>query len=276
MTEIRSERASETTAEVQPPEARPKASWRPLNLLMLAAWVLRVFIVAPFNIPSDSMLSRLYIGDYLIVAKWPYGYDRFSFPFGIPSFDGRLFPAVPERGDVVVFRGPAGEDVIKRVIGLPGDQVATHRGGLVLNGKAVPRKPLGDFAMPISANSPCRVVPPAMPRIGAGNTCLYPAFRETLPGGRNYVVLDQIDNPMVDDFAPVKVPAGALFVMGDNRDDSADSRYTVAMGGMGFVPQDHLIGRALVTFWSTDGSAVWYKPWTWLSALRPHRIGEGY
>jgi signal peptidase I len=248
---------------------------RSLLLVLLFAWVLRSFIFAPFSIPSGSMLPRLFIGDYVAVAKWPYGYSRASFPFGFPPITGRLFAKLPAPGDVVVFQGPEGNDVIKRVIGMPGDSIATRDGALVINGRPVTRVSAGDFAMRMSPNSPCRVVPPAAPRIGLGPTCLFSAFRETLPNGRSYMVLDQIDNPIADDFGPVTVPEGTLFLMGDNRDDSADSRFPPP-AGMGFVPQEALIGRATVIIWSTDGSAAWFKPWTWFTALRGERLGKGF
>ncbi|HEX5239225.1 MAG TPA: signal peptidase I [Sphingomicrobium sp.] len=246
----------------------------------LLAWVLRSFIVALFNIPSGSMLPTLYIGDYVAVAKWPYGYSRYSFPFGYPSFEGRLFSHLPKRGDVVVFRHPADdEDLIKRVIGLPGDVVAVRNGILFLNGHAVPRRPIPPFRMPVSENSPCKVVPPAVPVVstaGGHSYCVYRAFEETLPGRDSYTVLDQVDEGPADDFPAQRVPAGHLFLMGDNRDDSLDSRFPTAIGGVAMVPIENLIGRATVTVWSTNGSAVYWKPWTWFSALRARRIGNGY
>lgn len=248
--------------------------------LVLLAWVIRSFVFAPFYIPSGSMLPTLYIGDYLVVAKWPYGFSRYSFPFGIPSFDGRVFGGLPKRGDVVVFRHPFEDaDLIKRVIGLPGDTVEVSGGKLILDGKAVTREALPPVRVPISLNSPCKIAAGATPLVVAvsgGSFCIYPAYRETLPGGTSYTVLDQIDGGPADDFAAVKVPTGHVFLMGDNRDDSADSRFSGADGGVGMVPTDHLIGRATVTFWSTDGGASYVKPWTWFTALRGSRIGNGY
>ena len=267
-----------------PAEAPPKQKEslaRFLITLAILAWALRSFVAAPFNIPSGSMLPTLRIGDYMLVAKWPYGYSRFSFPWDFPSFDGRILGRLPARGDVVVFRPPGAEgDFVKRVIGLPGDTIQVQDGMLILNGANIPRESRGNFAMPISANSPCRVVPPAQQMIGRDENgdaaCLYPAYRETLPGGRSYIVLDQVDNPIADDFGPIRVPEGHVFMMGDNRDDSLDSRFSPTVGGVGLVPVENLVGRAMITFWSTDGTASYIKPWTWFSALRGSRIGTTF
>ncbi|SRR5687768_2555173 len=261
-------------------DAKGRGLLRFLVILAILAWALRSFVVAPFNIPTGSMLPTLYIGDYLLVAKWPYGYSRYSFPFTFPSFKGRIISRLPKRGDVVIFRPPGGDvEFVKRVIGLPGDTIEVRGGMLVLNGRPLPRRELKPFAMPVSPNSPCKVVPPASPfvtRVRGQAYCLYPTYRETLPGGPSYAVLDQVDSPRADDFPAVNVPRGRVFMMGDNRDDSLDSRFSPAEGGIGLVPVENLVGRGLVTFWSTDGSASYAKPWTWFTALRGSRIGNGY
>ena len=261
-------------------ERPPGSTIRFLLLLALGVWVLRSLIVAPFSIPSGSMLPTMAIGDYLFVAKWPYGYSRYSFPFQQPAFSGRVFSKLPERGDIVVFKRP-GENVdwVKRVVGLPGDTIAVDDGRLVINGREILREGAGMVDIPVTPNSPCRVVPGATPVVidyGGQATCRYPAFRERLPNGRNWLVLDQVDDPRGDHFGPVEVPAGHVFLMGDNRDDSLDSRYAPAEGGLGPVPVDHLVGKASFAFWSTDGGASYWLPWTWFSALRAERIGEDY
>jgi signal peptidase I len=275
-------RRSRTRAEPAKREKKESAGSlaRFVILVALLAWALRSFLIQPFNIPSGSMLPTLYIGDYLAVAKWPYGYSRYSFPFAFPAFSGRLFSKLPERGDVVVFRHPSeDEDLIKRVIGLPGDTVEMRGGRLILNGQAVSRSPLPPASVEVSPNSPCRTVPPAVPveaSVRGRTFCLYRSYLETLPGGPSYTVLDQLSNGPADDFAATKVPAGHVFLMGDNRDDSLDSRFPAYEGGVGMVPVDHLIGRATFTFWSTDGNASWFEPWTWFTSLRGARIGNGY
>lgn len=251
-----------------------------LAFLFLAALILRTFIVAPFNIPSGSMLPRMMIGDFLFVAKWPYGFSRYSLPFDLDLIEGRALEALPERGDVAVFRYPGTEDdYVKRVIGLPGDRVEMRDGTVWLNGKQVPRVRIADYLMPLSPNSPCRTVDPDAARIVTDEEgrrfCAYDRYRETLPDGRSYEVLDQLVGP--GDEMPARViPAGHLFMMGDNRDDSEDSRFPRSIGGVGDLPVDHLVGRALITFFSTDGSASLLKPWTWVSAARWERIGETF
>ena len=271
---------AEPTSDNSTPQRPIGSTIRFLLLLAIGAWLIRSLVVAPFSIPSGSMLPTMAIGDYLFVAKWPYGYARYSFPFQVPSFDGRVLARMPERGDVVIFKKPGEEvDWVKRVIGLPGDTVSVEDGRVTINGRLVPRSGEGTLGVPVSPNTPCRVAAGATPDVVTENgqaLCRYPVFRETLPNSRSWLVLDQVDDPRGDHFGPVKVPPGHLFLMGDNRDDSRDSRFSPAEGGVGFVPIDHLVGKAAFAFWSTDGSASYWQPWTWFSALRTERIGEDY
>jgi len=235
----------------------------------------RSFVFSPFNIPSESMLPRLENGDYLLAAKWPYGFSSYSLPFSLPLLPSRIMAGQPNRGDVVIFKAPPGNDVdyIKRVIGLPGDTVQMIGGQLHLNGVPVPKVKVADFVIRTSPNTSC--ISPEFEAVEPNGiqSCHYPQYRETLPGGKSYNVLDLGYRPQ-DDTPPVVVPVGHVFLMGDNRDNSMDSRFpAVEGGGIGLVPQDNLIGRATIVMWSTDGSANWFLPWTWFTALRSDRIG---
>jgi signal peptidase I len=274
-------------------QSRPE-SWLSFTLfvlkLVLAVLIFRIFVLAPFSIPSESMLPRFWTGDYILAAKWPYGYSRFSLPFDAPVLSGRVLAGQPERGDMVIFKHPVDhKDYVKRVIGLPGDTVAVVNGQVVLNGKRVPRTRIGDFVQPIDqamldakakreamgipADSPCPRADFEEISSEGIRQCRYARYREVLPGGADYVVLD-FGNDLADNFAPVTVPEGRMFVMGDNRDNSLDSRFPAAAGGgVGLVPQDNLVGQATIIMWSTDGSAEWIKPWTWFSSARWDRIG---
>jgi len=257
-----------------------------LAKLLIFVFILRSFIVAPFNIPSESMQPRLLVGDYLLVSKWSYGYSKYSMPFSLPLIPGRIMPDQPERGDVVVFKAPPSDeqDYIKRVIGLPGDIVQMKGGILFLNGTAVKREKIADFTHSRSPNSPCFVdegntqIGGFERQNGAGEAiCAYPQYVETLPNGKSYRILDVIQNGVGDTTRAFVVPDAHMFVMGDNRDRSADSRFPAMEGkAVGIVPQENLVGQAFVSVFSTDGSSSWLKPWTWFSAARWERIGESF
>ena len=243
--------------------------------LVLIVVVFRSFIFSPFNIPSKSMLPRLLNGDYLLAAKWPYGFSKYSMPFSAPVIPGRIFAKQPERGDIVIFKAPPANDIdyIKRVIGLPGDQIQVAGGQLQINGKPVPKVPVADFEAPVTANTRCYLAQYQAKNAAGEDVCHYPRFRETLPGGKSYFVLDYGEYPQ-DNTEVFVVPEDHIFMMGDNRDNSMDSRFPAIPGqGIGIVPQANLVGRATVMMFSTDGSAEWIKPWTWFSAARWDRIG---
>ncbi|WP_443027123.1 signal peptidase I [Sphingomonas sp. LB3N6] len=264
--------------KTKPKRSETSETFRFLLKLALVVLILRSFIFAPFSIPSESMLPRLLIGDYLFVSKWNYGYSRWSLPAGVPLIPGRIFGSTPARGDVVVFRAPEvlDHDVIKRVIGLPGETIQMRQGIVYLNGKAIPKQRIADFTIPLTANFNAeKCGAPFVDVVANVQICRYPRFRETLPGGRSYEVLDQAELPDRDDTGLYTIPAGHIFVMGDNRDDSGDSRFP-APSGMGYVPLENVEGKAVVNFFSTDGDAEWLKPWTWVSAARWSRIGEGF
>lgn len=246
--------------------------------LAVIVLVFRSFIFSPFNIPSESMLPKLVDGDYLLAAKWPYGYSKYSLPFSVPLIPGRIMPGTPSRGDVVIFKAPPGNDVdyIKRVIALPGDTVQMVHGQLVLNGTPVPKVKVANFTVPVSPNTQCYDVQFQTTGPDGKPACSYPQFKETLPGGKSYDVLDLGQRPQ-DDTQPVVVPEGHLFLMGDNRDNSMDSRFpAIEGGGIGLVPEKNLVGRAEIIMWSTDGSASWFNPISWFTAARWNRIGTTF
>lgn len=242
--------------------------------LALVVLIFRSFVFSPFSIPSQSMQPRLWNGDYLLAAKWPYGISKYSLPFEAPLISGRIFAGQPERGDVVIFKHPIdGTDYIKRVIGLPGDTFAMRNGQVVLNGEVLPKARLDDIIVPVSPNTNCSITDALEISTDGREVCRYARFRETLPSGKSYEVLD-FGSHFIDNTAPRIVPEGRVVVLGDNRDASYDSRYPSEPDrGVGMVPQEKLVGRASIIMWSTDGSAEWLKPWTWISAARWDRIG---
>ena len=233
------------------------------------AVIFRSFLFQPFWIPSESMKETLLVGDFLFVNKMAYGYSQYSCPFGICPITGRLFGSEPERGDVVVFRHPVnGSDFIKRLIGKPGDTVQMVNGKVVLNGQELRQVADGTFSETYERQGPmgheprCENAP-----VGLGGACTKSRAIETMPNGVSYPVLNIDTNGFGDNTPVFTVPEGHYFFMGDNRDNSQDSRYSRAVGGVGFVPEDHLIGRADRIMFSSAGSSLFYF-WTW----RPDRF----
>ncbi|OYW45098.1 MAG: signal peptidase I [Sphingomonadales bacterium 32-68-7] len=265
------------TAETAPAEKKPKEEGSFLWFLVklaIAVFVFRTFIFTSFMIPSESMMPRLLVGDYLFAAKWPYGYSRASLPLDIDIGDGRLFGGLPERGDVVIFKHPIDRtDYVKRVVGLPGDQVQMVAGVLHLNGQPVTKAKISDLLLPIEPTGRCAQARFTERQADGSFACRYPRYRETLPGGRSYEVLD-FGLQVQDTTPPVLVPQGRLFLMGDNRDNSMDSRYPpVSNEGVGLVPVENLAGRASFMFLSLDDSVRWYNPISWFTGMRWSRIG---
>ena len=240
--------------------ADPDSWWelaKTLFYALLIALFVRTFFFQPYNIPSGSMESTLLVGDYLFVEKFSYGYSKFSFPFGrlLPSFE-RVLAREPQRGDVVVFALPAdpSTDFIKRLIGMPGDRIQMVGGVLYINEKAVPKVRVSDFVEDDS-----------------GFEHHVARYRETLPNGKSYLVLDSIPDGPNDDTQPFVVPPGHYFMMGDNRDDSDDSR-----GIVGYLPAENLVGKAEFKFFSIDGNKThWWQVWTWPWAIRYGRMFTG-
>jgi signal peptidase I len=222
---------------------------------ILIAVGIRTFAFEPFNIPSGSMIPTLLVGDYLFVEKFSYGYSRFSLPFSPPIFSGRIFGSLPRRGDVAVFKFPRDNttDYIKRIIGLPGDHIQMREGHLYINGKEVPRQPAGTYEAD-----------------DGGIRMQLDRYRETLPNGRQYYVLKSTDAGEMNNTPDFVVPPDHVFAMGDNRDNSDDSRMDV-----GYVPVENLVGKAEFIFFSIDAQHAWYEFWEWPVEIRWSRLMTG-
>ena len=225
---------------------------------VLIAVVVRTVAFEPFNIPSGSMIPTLLVGDYLFVSKFSYGYSRYSLPLGPPLFSGRILFRPPHRGDVIVFKLPTDNstDYIKRLIGLPGDAIQMKQGELYINGSEVPRRRIEDYLY----------------REGDGTIVPVRQYLETLPNGMQHRIIKLGDNGPLDNTEVYHVPPRNYFMMGDNRDNSEDSR---VLSAVGYVPEENLIGKAQFIFFSTDGSARLWEFWQWPFAIRYGRLLRG-
>jgi signal peptidase I len=226
---------------------------------LIIALIVRTFLFQPFEIPSGSLIPTLEIGDYLFVSKYSYGYSRYSFPFGIAPFSGRIFGHMPSQGDIAVFRGTfdGSKDYIKRVIGLPGDAVQMKDGRLYINDKLVER----------------REIEPYQVRDSFGGLREVPQYEETLPDGVTHRIIEiQGDHGELDNTPRFEVPPDHLFMMGDNRDNSADSR---VMNEMGYVPFENFEGKAQIIFLSVDDRSALWKFWDWPWSIRWNRLFTG-
>ena len=233
---------------------------------LLIAGLFRTLLFQPFWIPSESMKSTLLIGDFVFVNKMAYGYSKYSCPFAMCLFSGRIFASDPDRGDVVVFRHPVnGSDFVKRLIGLPGDTIQMKEGLLYINGAVAPQVPDGVFEEVMEPQGPMKNRPRCENgAVGDGAICEKSRAIETLPNGRSHSVLNIDAAGFADNTDVFTVPDGQYFFMGDNRDNSQDSRFAQAVGGVGFVPAENLIGRADRVIFSSAGASMLYF-WTWRS-----------
>jgi signal peptidase I len=281
-------------------ESRGRVIWREIKGLfwvLLAVLAFHSFIAKPFYIPSESMMPNLLTGDRLVVTKYPYGWSYVSptipnpaaifrslamgsqegWGVTLPFREGRLFGKLPERGDIVIVTPPgSNNDYIKRVIGLPGDTIEVRGGRLILNGRPVKSEERPPAMIPIDANAPCTGFAGRQVSTTAGEFCRVPIVRETLPNGVTYDTIDDGYVRQSDDYGPVRVPAAHLFLMGDNRDHSADSRFALGYPNMGLggpVPWENIGGRAEFITFSQNGTAG-LNPLSWFSSFRDGRAGQ--
>ena len=263
--------------------AKPKENvlWREIKGLfwvLVAVLAFHSFVAKPFYIPSESMMPVLLKGDRLVVSKYPYGWSWVSPSFHVlPHWEGRLLGKMPKRGDIVIVTPPGGsQDYIKRVVGLPGDTVELRDGRLVLNGRRVPSQVRPSAMVPVDPNAPCGLEfagSQVMSDDGQAY-CRLPIVRETLPGGPSYDTID-LGPSQGDNFGPIATPPGHVFLMGDNRDRSADSRFSLAEQGLGGpVPWENIGGRAEFITFSLDGTTELLNPLSWFRALRGGRAGD--
>lgn len=233
-------------------DKKEKNGWRGIFIAILLALSIRSFLFEPYNIPSSSMVPTLLVGDYLFISKFDYGYSKHSFPFSLPLIPyGRIFFNTPQRGDIVIFKKPPENktDYIKRVIGLPGDTIQMRNGRLYINDEVVPREKISEEVWTTEVGEH-----------------LYTRYQETLPNGVVHDIYELTDSSEYDNTDPFIIPSGSFFMMGDNRDNSLDSRY------FGSVPAVNLEGKARLIFYSTDGNGWFFQFWRWKEFLRLGRL----